>query len=266
VHQRPFGTTGLTVPAVGLGTWRVFDLPRDRQADADAVVGAAFDAGVRFVDSSPMYGRAEAVLAHALGDRRPGAIVATKVWTESVAEGRRHFERQLGWFGGRIDLLQVHNLVAWRDHLDWMERERDAGRIGWLGATTSRPAAFDELERVMRSGRIAAIQVPVNPREHDAEERILPLAAELGLGVVVMRPFGEGALLRQPFPPELREAGLEGWPEALLRWTLADERVGVVIPASGTPAHALANARVGAMPPLDPGLRDHIGRLAMGVD
>lgn len=80
MQQRPFGRTGLAVPAVGLGTWRVFDLPRDRQADADAVVGAAFDAGVRFVDSSPMYGRAEAVLAHALGDRRPGAIVATKVW------------------------------------------------------------------------------------------------------------------------------------------------------------------------------------------
>src|SRR5207342_356577 len=176
-------------------------------------------------------GRAEAALSAALGDRRAEAFVATKVWTSSVADGRRHFSRQLGWFGGRVDLLQVHNLVAWREHLEWMEPERSVGNIGRLGATTFQPSTFDVLERVMRTGRIHAIQVPLNPRERDAEERILPLAADLGLGVVAMRPFGEGGLLRRPFPDELVEAGLGGWAEALLRWTLADERVTVAIPA-----------------------------------
>jgi len=216
VDLRPLGRSGIELPVVGLGTWRVFDLPAPRQAEADAVVAAAFDAGARVVDSSPMYGRAEAVLGQALGERRREAFVATKVWTSSVQEGRGHFARQLGWFGGRVDLLQIHNLVGWRGHLDWMEREQGVGNLRLMGATTYDPSSFGELERVMRTGRIDAVQVPLNPRERDVEARVLPLAAELGIGVLVMRPFGEGGLLRRPFPPELTAAGLTGWPEALL--------------------------------------------------
>ena len=193
---------------------------------------------------------------------RDEIVVATKVWTDSPEDGRRHFERQVDWFGGRIDLLQVHNLVAWRDHLDWFERERDAGRVRWVGATHYSPAAFDELERVIRTGRLDAIQVPLNPLERAAEGRVLPLAAELGLGVVVMRPFGEGGLLRRAFPPELASAGLSGWPEALLRWCLADTRVCVAIPATASPEHARANAAAASKPSLDPDLRELIGRLA----
>jgi diketogulonate reductase-like aldo/keto reductase len=209
-----------------------------------------------------MYGRAEAVVSAALGARRAEAFVATKVWTPSVADGRAHFERQTAWFDGRVDLLQVHNLVAWRAHLDWMARERDAGRLGLLGATTYQASAFGELEVVMRTGRIDAVQVPLNPRERAAESRILPLAADLGIGVLVMRPFGEGALLGRPFPTALREAGLGDWPEALLRWVLADDRVTVALPATATATHIAANAAAGGMAPLDPATRDLIGRLA----
>src|SRR5262249_26855533 len=151
-------------------------------------------------------------------------------WTGDVVEGLRHYRQQLEWFGGWIDLLQVHNLVAWREHLAWMQVEREAGRIGRIGVTHYASAALDELERAMRSGRIDVIQVPVNPRERAAEGRILPLAAELGLGVLAMRPLGEGSLLRAPFPPELQEAGLDDWAEALLRWCLADPRVTVALP------------------------------------
>jgi diketogulonate reductase-like aldo/keto reductase len=249
------------MPVVGLGTWRVFDLPPGRQAVADAVVAAGLDAGARLVDSSPMYGRAEEVLAAALGDRRADALVATKVWTPSVEAGQAHYRRQLAWFGGRIDLLQVHNLVAWQEHLSWMERERDAGRIRWLGVTHYAPTALGELERVMRSGRVDAVQVPVNPRERAAVDRILPLAEELGMSVVAMRPFGEGSL-RGPFPAELAEAGLSGWPEALLRWCLSDPRVTVAIPASTTPAHAAHNVAAGAAGPLPAEVRRLVASLA----
>lgn len=262
METRPFGRTGVDIPVVGLGTWRVFDVAAERQPDIDRVVGAAFAAGSRFVDSSPMYGRAEARLGEAIASRRHEAIVATKVWTDAVADGRAHFERQLDWFGGHVDLLQIHNLVAWRGHLDWIERERDADRVRWIGATHYAPSALGELEEVMRTGRIDAVQVPLNPRERAAEERVLSLAAELGLGVVVMRPFGEGSLLGRPFPSELVSAGLSGWPEALLRWCLADRRVSVAIPATASAAHAGANASAAAMPPLDPELRERIGRLA----
>ena len=120
MRTRPLGSDGPTLPVVGLGTWRVFDLAPDRQPVADAAVTAALELGVRVFDSSPMYGRAEAVLSAALGGGRDGAFVATKVWTASVAEARAHYARQLRWFGGRIDLLQVHNLVAWPEHLGWI--------------------------------------------------------------------------------------------------------------------------------------------------
>jgi aryl-alcohol dehydrogenase-like predicted oxidoreductase len=262
MELRPFGRTGVDLPVVGLGTWRVFDQPPERQSVVDAVVATAFEAGIRVVDSSPMYGQAEERLGQAIAGRRDEFVVATKVWTDSARDGRGHFEQQLGWFGGRIDLLQVHNLVAWREHLDWFEQERDAGRVRWLGATHYSPAALGELERVMRTGRLDAIQVPLNPLERAAERTVLPLAAELGLGVLVMRPFGEGGLLSRPFPPELASAGLSGWPEALLRWCLADARVSVAIPATTSADHARANAAAASQPPLDPDLRQLIARLA----
>ena len=139
------------------------------------------------------------------------------------------------------------------------------GTSAWLGATTYQPSAFGELETVMRTGRIHAVQVPFNPAEDESAGRILPLAADLGIGVLAMRPLGEGGLLRRPFPPELAAAGLTGWPEALLRWCLADPRVTVAIPATSSAAHAAANAAAGGAPPLDPALRERIGRLARGA-
>ena len=195
-----------------------------------------WEAGTRVFDSSPMYGRAQQVLAGALGERRSEAIVATKIWTPSAAEARAQFDEQIGLYG-RVEIEQIHNLVAWREHLPWLEQERDAGRIDLIGATHYSPSAFDELEDVMRTGRIDAIQIPYNPEERDAENRILPLAAELNLGVIAMRPLGAGALVNRYGATEL------------LKWTLSDERIHVAIPATSNPEHARTNVASGAGAP-----------------
>ncbi len=236
MEGRRFGRTEWHVPVIGLGTWQTFDVDRRDEGRARAVVDAVWEGGTRFFDSSPMYGRAEGVLGRALGDRRADALVATKIWTSSIDRARSQFEAQLEFFGGRVDLEQVHNLVAWPAHIDWLEEERAAGRVGFLGATHYAASNFDELEQVMRTGRIDAIQVPYNPLERDAERRILPLAAELDLGVIAMRPLGGGSLART------FDAG------ELLKWTLADERVHVAIPATSSPAHATSNTTAGAAP------------------
>jgi aryl-alcohol dehydrogenase-like predicted oxidoreductase len=236
MERRRFGRTGWDVPVIGLGTWQTFDVGAQQESHAREVVDEVWQSGTRFFDSSPMYGRAEGVLGRALGEHRADGLIATKIWTSSLAEARSQFDDQLGFFAGRVDLEQVHNLVRWREHLDWMEDEREAGRIGFLGATHYSPSAFDQLEQVMRTGRIDAIQIPYNPLEREAERRILPLAAELDLGVIAMRPLGGGALVRRLDASEL------------LKWTLADERVHVAIPATSSVAHARANASAGAPP------------------
>jgi aryl-alcohol dehydrogenase-like predicted oxidoreductase len=261
------GRSGLEVPAVGMGTWRTFDVHgAAAERNARAVVDAALAAGANFFDSSPMYGAAERVLGAALAGRRDAALIATKIWTDTLEKGRRQAEQALGYFGGLVDFYQVHNLLNWREQLSLIEQLRDQGRARTIGATHYSPSAFDELRRVIETGRISAIQIPYNPRERDVERVILPLAAELGLGVVVMRPFGEGGLLRRPPPAEalapLRPFGVATWPQALLKWVLSDPRCHVAIPATSRPERMAENAAAGDPPWFGAEERELVARLA----
>ena len=239
-------------PVVGLGTWNTFD---DDAALAHDVVDAALDAGVRVFDSSPMYRGAEAALGHALGRR---GMVATKIWAPSVEEGRTQYVRQREWFG-RVDIEQIHNLVSWRQHVEWLKEEHD----GLLGVTHYSRSAFGELAEALRTRLFDVVQLPYNPHERDVEQELLPLAAELGIRVMVMRPLAGGALARRRVDPAvLRELGVETWPQALLKWALSDDRVDLVIPATRRPERARENALAGEPPWLSPDQRTLVEELA----
>lgn len=248
-------------PVVGLGTSRTFGGDR---ALAREVVSAALESGSRLIDTSPMYGESEASLAAALEGRRDDATVATKIWAQTFEEGRDQYRRQLEWFG-RVDVEQVHNLVLWREHLEWIEEEREAGNVGRVGVTHWNRDALPDLADALRSGRFEQVQLPYNPLERECEEELLPIAAELGLAVIVMRPFGDGDLLANPPAPEalepLRPFGIETWPQALLKWVLSDERVDAVIPGTSKPERARENAAAGSAPWFGPEERDYVARL-----
>ena len=246
---------------IGVGTSRTFG---DDVDAARAVVGAALDAGATLFDTSPMYG-SEAALGAALDARRGEALVATKIWAPSVEEARAQFRRQLEWYDGRVDVEQVHNLVSWREHEPWLREEVEAGRIGRLGVTHYQASAFGELATALRTGHFTAVQLPYNPLERECEDVLLPLAEELGLAVLVMRPFAQGDLLRRSPADErllpLREFGVETWAQALLKWILSDDRVDVVLPATRRPERAVANAAAGEPPWFGPEERAYVRRL-----
>jgi aryl-alcohol dehydrogenase-like predicted oxidoreductase len=267
MERRALGASGFEVPAVGMGTSRTLDV-RGRAAEATSrrILEEALDAGANLFDSSPMYGEAERVLGLALDGRRDEAIVATKVWTADDAAAERQIEASLRHAHGHIELYQVHNLIAWPARLDRLERLRDDGKVDVLGATHYEPWAFDELMTVMRSGRIGFVQIPYNPLERDVERAVLPLAEELGLGVMLMRPFGRGSVLRRwPSPADLAPLasfGVTTWPQALLKWGLSDPRCTLSIPATSRPGRMTENATAGNPPWLGPEERDLVTRLA----
>ncbi|HEU5319361.1 MAG TPA: aldo/keto reductase [Methylomirabilota bacterium] len=264
MERRPLGVTGLTVPVVGMGTWQSFDV-RD-PGQVQAVTDAALAHGAAFFDSSPMYGAAERVLARTLGDRRGEALIATKVWASSAREGREQIGRALDWYGGVVDVYQVHNLQAWETHLPYLEELEARGTVRAIGVTHYSASQFDRLAEVVETGRVGVIQVPYNPREREVERTLLPLAAARRLGVILMRPLGQGALVRTPPPAReltfLADYGLSTWAQALLNWGISDPRVSVSIPATRRPAHAVDNCAVGAARRFDAAARERVAALA----
>jgi aryl-alcohol dehydrogenase-like predicted oxidoreductase len=265
MENRSLGQGRVSVPVVGLGTWRRLEAAAAAGRHRE-LIEAAVAAGIRLIDTSPMYGDAERLLAGALDGQRDQVLIADKIWTPSPEEGAAQLARAAGWYGGHLDLMQIHNLVAWPAHLPMLQAAQAQGRVGLIGATHYSPAAFGELAELMATGGIDTIQVPYNPAQREAERTILPLADELGLGVLLMRPLGEGQLMRRPPSPDqlapLRPFGVTTWAQALIKWGLSDPRVHVCLAATAQPERLAENAAAGSPPWFGPEERAYVLRLA----
>jgi diketogulonate reductase-like aldo/keto reductase len=218
------------------------------------VLAAFFAGGGRLVDSSPMYGHAEAVLGELLARPEPRLFSATKVWTPLTGYGVTQMQRSMAlWRLGRVDLMQVHNLLNWRAHLKTLREGQERGQWRYIGVTTSHGRAHDEVRRILQTERLDFLQITYSPADRRAEP-LLELAAERGVAVIVNRPFDGGALLdrlaRTALPPLARELGCDRWAAAVLKWELAHPAVTCAIPATTSPAHCAENmqAQRGALP------------------
>lgn len=255
---------GIETPVIGMGTFRTLDVSSDAEIErVRETISNCIEAGVTLIDSSPMYGRAERVIGMTTGGLQGKLQLATKVWTRGRRQGEAQVQRSFDLMKtGHIDVLQVHNLLDWTAHLDTLEGLRDQGRITVVGVTHYSASAFPEMMKIMRSGRVGSVQVPYSVGNLACADRLLPLAEELGIGVIAMEPLGQGAylrrLIRQPDLTPLREFGIQTWAQALLAWVVSDSRVSVAIPATSRPERILENALAGDTGHLPEDIRDYI--------
>jgi diketogulonate reductase-like aldo/keto reductase len=274
VLARAIPSSGEKLPVVGLGTWITFNVGEDPvlRDESAAVMRAFFEAGGRLIDSSPMYGSSQEVVGYGLArlGRRADVFAADKVWIGSGDDGPAQIEvSRAHWGVRRFDLLQVHNLLAWEEHLPRLLDMKAEGRVRYIGITTSEGRRDDEIEQVMASRPIDFVQVSYNVLDREVERRILPLAQEQGIAVLINRPFRQGALTREverhPLPAFAAEIGASTWAQLLLKFIISHPAITCVIPATTRPEHARENvaAATGELP--DEAMRkrivEHVERL-----
>jgi diketogulonate reductase-like aldo/keto reductase len=252
--QRKIPSSGEMLPVVGCGTWRTFDVgasPQERAPLAE-VLDALFAAGGSVIDSSPMYGPAEGVVGDLLAaaGTRDKAFLATKVWTSGRDNGIAQMRQSMRLLRTeRIDLMQVHNLVDWRTHLPTLGAWKKEGRLRYLGVTHYTSSAHAELEAVLRAEKWDFVQIDYSLDDRAVERRLLPLAQERGVAVIVNQPFGGGGLLRRlmgrKLPDWAGDIGCTSWAQILLKFVLAHPAVTCVIPGTGRPEHMKDNVQAG---------------------
>jgi diketogulonate reductase-like aldo/keto reductase len=252
---RPIPSTGEAIPVIGLGTWRAFDAGTDEttRRPLGEVVQLLLDAGGQLIDSSPMYGRAEAVTGDLLADlsARPRAFLATKVWTTGRERGIEQMRRSAQLLRSDvIDLMQIHNLVDWRTHLARLRRMKEEGSIRYIGITHYTTGALPELARILADEPgIDFVQLGYSLATRAAESEVLPVAAARGVAVIANQPLERGDLLRRvrerPLPDWAGEFDCASWAQLFLKYVLAEPAVTCVIPATGNPAHMKDNSAAG---------------------
>ena len=261
VLARPIPSTGESIPAIGLGTWITFNVGDDPvlRDECAAVMAAFFESGGRMIDSSPMYGSSQPVIGHGLAKLgTPPVFSADKVWTSSDGPAQIEQSRQY-WGVPRFDLLQVHNLVAWQDHLKTLYAMKEAGQLRYVGITTSEGRRHDLFEEIMRTEPLDFVQLTYNIVDREAEDRLLPLAQERGMAVIVNRPFQQGDLTRglagEPLPDWAAEIGAASWAQFILKFILAHPAVTVAIPATSRIDHVRENLAAATGPLPDEAMR-----------
>ena len=247
--------SGEDLPVIGLGTWQTFDVGAAESARAPLreVLAVLFANGGRLIDSSPMYGRSEAVVGELLSARKFDAkpFLATKVWTSGRQAGGRQMEQSLSRLRvPRIDLLQVHNLVDVATHTETLRAWKAEGRVRYIGITHYHKSAHAEVERWLKTGAYDFLQINYSLAERDAERRLLPLAQERGVAVLVNRPFAEGELFARvkgkQVPEWAKALGARSFAQLFLKWIIGHPAVTCVIPATAKPAHAIDNLGAGS--------------------
>jgi diketogulonate reductase-like aldo/keto reductase len=261
---RPIPATGEPLPAVGLGSWATFNVGEDAalREECAAVMRAFFEAGGRLIDSSPMYGSSQPAIGYGLErlGRPPDLFSAEKVWISDGEDGPAQIEQSRRYWGvPRFDLMQVHNLRAWEEHLPTLYAMKAAGELRYVGITTSDGRRHEAFEAVMRAEPLDFIQVTYNILDREADERILPLAAERGMAVLANRPFRRGALIEaledEPLPPWAGEIGCASWPQFLLKFIISHPAITCAIPATSRVDHLVENMAAGRGPMPDAGMR-----------
>jgi diketogulonate reductase-like aldo/keto reductase len=253
MNTRPIPRTKEQIPTVGLGTWQAFDVdPKNRSAQVE-VVKQFLAAGGRVIDSSPMYGRAEATVGDVLTDLNATTtpFFATKVWTRGKREGMAQMEQSRQRMkAARIDLMQIHNLLDWHTHLPVLREMKQAGKIRYLGVTHYSHGELPQIEQLMRSEALDFIQSPYNVADRAVEARVLPAAADTGTAVLVMRPFEEGALFRRvkgkPLPGWASDLDCTSWAQMFLKFIIGHPAVTCPIPATADPVHLADNLKAGS--------------------
>jgi diketogulonate reductase-like aldo/keto reductase len=258
VVTKPIPSTGEGLPLVGLGSWITFNVGNDPVArnSCAEVMRAFFAAGGRLIDSSPMYGSSQKVIGYGLAKlNAPSLFSADKVWISSGAGGPAQIETsRQAWGVPRLDLLQVHNLLSWEQHLRTLLAMKAEGQVRYVGITTSEGRRHGEFERIMRTQPLDFIQASYNIVDREVEARILPLARERGMAVIINRPFREGELLkklqRHPLPGWAAEIDCASWAQIILKFIVSHPAVTCAIPATTRVDHVQENmgAAAGRMP------------------
>ncbi len=250
LHTRKIPSSGEVIPAIGMGTWITFNVGKSislRRRRLE-VLRKFFELGGGMIDSSPMYGSAQSVLGWCFEQAPPptGLFSATKVWTPYGGDGNTQIAEALGLWGlERFDLMQVHNLVDWEEHLVTLRAAKAAGRIRYIGITTSHGSRHEEMERIMRSEKLDFVQFTYNVLDREAERRLLPLARDRGIAVIVNRPFRRGGLFRQvagkSLPEWAGEMEADNWAQFFLKFIISHPAVTCAIPATSQVAHMREN-------------------------